>query len=215
MRLLRRGDSASSLDLLVVGLGNPGREYAGTATTSASWSSTSLAPRGHVVQTEVQRPIRRSPARRCEGRAAEARDLDEQVGEGGGGSRTLFKVEPDALLAVHDESDFDLGRLQMRAGGGLAGHNGLRSLASQLGTQEFLRLRISVGRPGRGDPRDLADFVLSDFEPEDGAEGLVARAADAVEALLREGLDESSAGSTRRLPRLHWSAARSLDLAVP
>ena len=128
----------------------------------------------------------------AQGRAAEARDVHERVGQGRRRRRRgSSRSSPDALLAVHDEGDFDLGRLQVRAGGGLAGHNGLRSLASHLGTQDFLRLRIGVGRPGRGDPRDLADYVLSDFEPEDDAEGLVARAADAVEALLREGLDEA------------------------
>jgi len=101
----------------------------------------------------------------------------------------FFKVEPQDLLVVHDEGDFDLGRLQLRLGGGLAGHNGLRSIAGALGTQEFLRLRIGVGRPGRGDPRALADYVLSDFEPGDHADAIVGRAADAVEALLRDGLD--------------------------
>src|ERR671936_3127692 len=101
----------------------------------------------------------------------------------------FFKVDPDALLVVHDEGDFDLGRLQVREGGGLAGHNGLRSIAQTLGTQDFLRLRIGVGRPGRGDPRPVADYVLSEFEPEVDVGALVARAADAVEALARDGLE--------------------------
>src|SRR5215469_5235123 len=74
---------------------------------------------------------------------------------------SFFKVEPDAILVVHDESDLELGRLQARLGGGLAGHNGLRSVAKSIGTPEFMRLRVGVGRPGRGDPRPLADFVLS------------------------------------------------------
>ena len=114
-----------------------------------------------------------------------------ESGQAVGAAARFYKVDPEAVLVVHDEGDFDLGRLQLRAGGGLAGHNGLRSIASHLQTQDFLRLRIGVGRPGRGDPRDLADYVLSDFEPEDDAEALVGRAADAVESLLREGLDES------------------------
>jgi peptidyl-tRNA hydrolase, PTH1 family len=101
----------------------------------------------------------------------------------------FFKVPPGQLLVVHDEGDFDLGRLQARAGGGLAGHNGLRSLAQELGTQDFLRLRIGVGRPERGDPRPLADYVLSNFDPHDDAEAIVARAADAVESIAREGLE--------------------------
>jgi PTH1 family peptidyl-tRNA hydrolase len=101
----------------------------------------------------------------------------------------FFKVEPDAVLVVHDEGDFDLGRLQARLGGGLAGHNGLRSIAGRLGTPDFLRLRVGVGRPDRGDPRSLADFLLSNFEPHDDADALVGRAADAVETLDAEGLE--------------------------
>jgi PTH1 family peptidyl-tRNA hydrolase len=101
----------------------------------------------------------------------------------------FFKLEPDSILVVHDEGDFDLGRLQLRSGGGLAGHNGLRSIAQHLKTQDFLRLRIGVGRPERGDPRPLADYVLSAFAPEDDAESIVTRAADAVETLDAEGLE--------------------------
>jgi PTH1 family peptidyl-tRNA hydrolase len=92
------------------------------------------------------------------------------------------------LLVVHDDVDLDVGRLQARLGGGLAGHNGLRSIAQALGTRDFLRLRIGVGRPGRGDPRDVADYVLSPFAPDEDSEAIVSRSADAVETLLTEGL---------------------------
>ena len=103
----------------------------------------------------------------------------------------FFKVDPDALLVVHDESDLEVGRLQVRLGGGLAGHNGLRSIAKSLGTPDFLRLRVGVGRPGRGDPRPLADYVLSDFQPDEDGAAIVARAADAVETLDTEGLERA------------------------
>ena len=86
-----------------------------------------------------------------------------------GPAAAFFKLEPSEVLVVHDEGDFDLGRLELKVGGGLAGHNGLRSIAQQLGTPDFLRLRIGVGRPERGDPRPLADWVLADFEPHDDA----------------------------------------------
>jgi PTH1 family peptidyl-tRNA hydrolase len=102
---------------------------------------------------------------------------------------SFFKLQPEAVLVVHDEGDLPLGRLQARIGGGLAGHNGLRSVAAHLGTPEFLRLRIGVGRPERGDPRPLADHLLSDFEPHEDPERLVAEAADAVELLDTEGLE--------------------------
>ena len=101
----------------------------------------------------------------------------------------FFKAEPDALLVVHDDVDLEPGRLQARSGGGLAGHNGLRSIAGSLGTQDFLRLRIGVGRPGRGDRRPVADYVLSAFEPELDVDALIARAADAVETIALEGVE--------------------------
>ena len=100
------------------------------------------------------------------------------------------------MLVVHDEGDFDLGRLELKDGGGLAGHNGLRSIADHLGTQDFLRLRIGVGRPERGDRRPLADWVLANFEPHEHAEEIVASAADAVEALVADGLSQAQAAST-------------------
>ena len=74
----------------------------------------------------------------------------------------------------------------------------MRSIAQHLKTQDFLRLRVGVGRPGRGDPRPLADYLLSDFEPHDDAESLVARAADAVEQLEAEGLERAQGAVNRR-----------------
>src|SRR5207247_1997900 len=99
------------------------------------------------------------------------------------------KVDPGALLVVHDDVDLEEGRLQARLGGGLAGHNGLRSIAQSLGSQDFLRLRIGVGRPGRGDRRSVADYVLSTFDPTVDVDALVSRAADAAETIAREGLE--------------------------
>jgi len=120
----------------------------------------------------------------------------------------FFKVEPDAILVVHDESDLEPGRLQARLGGGFAGHNGLRSVARHLGTPDFLRLRVGVGRPGRGDRRPLADYVLSDFEPHEDREGLVARAAEAVETLDTEGLAGAGPRVPPACPSRHWLCAR-------
>jgi PTH1 family peptidyl-tRNA hydrolase len=114
-----------------------------------------------------------------------------ESGRSVGAAARFYKVEPDAILVVHDEGDFDLGRLQARRGGGLAGHNGLRSIAQHLKTQDFLRLRIGVGRPERGDPRPLADYVLANFDPHQDADAIVGRAADAVETLDAEGLERT------------------------
>jgi peptidyl-tRNA hydrolase, PTH1 family len=112
-----------------------------------------------------------------------------ESGRSVGPAARFFKVAADRLLVVHDEVDLEPGRFQAKLGGGLAGHNGLRSVAHHLGTQDFLRLRIGVGRPQRGDQRPLADFVLSPFAPEIDVAGLVSTSADAVETLARAGLE--------------------------
>ena len=190
----RRGDRASSLDLLVVGLGNPGRDYARTR-HNVGW----------MIVDELARRHGGSWKSKFNGRVAEIRVDGHRVallkpetymnesGRSVSAAARFYKVEPDAVLIVHDEGDLDLGRLQARKGGGLAGHNGLRSIAQHLKTPEFMRLRIGVGRPERGDPRPLADYLLSDFAPSDDAETLIRRAADAVETLDAEGLDKTQA----------------------
>ena len=106
-------------------------------------------------------------------------------------AQRFYKTPTEAVLVLHDDVDLEVGRFQARVGGGLAGHNGLRSIAQSLGDPGFLRLRIGVGRPGRGDPRDVADFVLAPFDPHEDRDAVVTRAADAVETLLNEGLEET------------------------
>jgi PTH1 family peptidyl-tRNA hydrolase len=189
----------SSLDLLVVGLGNPGREYARNR-HNVGW----------LVADELARRHDGSFRSKFSGQLAEIRidghklallKPETYMNESGtsvGAAQRFYKLEPDAVLVVHDEGDFDLGRLQLRIGGGLAGHNGLRSIAQHLKTPDFMRLRVGVGRPGRGDPRPLADYVLSDFAPADDADALVARAADAVETLDADGVERAQAAVNRR-----------------
>jgi PTH1 family peptidyl-tRNA hydrolase len=186
----RRGERASSLDLLVVGLGNPGREYAKNRHNV-----------GQMVVDELARRHGGSWRGKFSGQIAETRIDGHRVallkpetfmndsGRSVKAVAAFFKLETDAILVVHDESDLELGRLQVRLGGGLAGHNGLRSVAQQLGSPDFMRLRVGVGRPARGDRRPLADYVLSDFEPDEDAAGILARAAEAVETLDAEGLE--------------------------
>jgi PTH1 family peptidyl-tRNA hydrolase len=180
----------TSLDLLVVGLGNPGRSYARNR-HNVGW----------LVVDELARRHGGSWRGKFHGQLADVRIDGHKVAllkpetfmnDSGRAVRAavqFFKLSPDAVLVVHDEGDLDTGRLQARLGGGAGGHNGLRSIVQQLATPDFLRLRVGVGRPGRGDRRPLADYVLSDFDEHDDADGLVARAADAVETLDAEGLE--------------------------
>jgi PTH1 family peptidyl-tRNA hydrolase len=190
VRLFRRGEPASALDLLVAGLGNPGREHAGNRHNIGWMVLAELARRhGYSFRSKFSGKI-------GEGRIGERRvallapeTYMNESGRSVGAAARFLKAAPESLLVVHDEVDLEPGRVQARAGGGLAGHKGLRSIAAALGTQDFLRLRVGVGRPGRGDPRSVSDYVLSDFEPEDDAETIVARAADAVEAIAADGLE--------------------------
>ncbi len=192
MRLLRRGERASTLDLLVAGLGNPGREYERTR-HNAGW----------MVVDELARRHGGSFRSKFSGQLSETRLDDLKLallkpetymnvsGQSIGAAGKFFKVDPADVLIVHDDVDLDPGRLQAKFGGGLAGHNGLRSIAQVLGTNDFLRLRIGVGRPGRGDRRSVADYVLGGFEPEVDVDELIGRAADAVETMARDGLEEA------------------------
>jgi PTH1 family peptidyl-tRNA hydrolase len=198
MRLWPRRQG-SSLDLLVVGLGNPGREYVRNRHNV-----------GYLVADELARRHGGTWRSKFSGRLAEIR-LDghkvallkpetymNESGRAVSAAARFYKLEPGEVLVIHDEGDFDLGRLELKVGGGLGGHNGLRSIAQHLKTQDFLRLRIGVGRPERGDRRPLADYVLSNFEPHDDAESLVNRAADAVEQLDADGLERAQAAVNRR-----------------
>ena len=189
MHLFRRGEAASTLDLLVAGLGNPGREYVRTRHNI-----------GWMVCDELAARTGGSFRSKFSGRLAEVRldglrlallEPETYMNESGrsiSAAARFFKALPEDVLIVHDDVDLEEGRLQARAGGGLAGHNGLRSIAQAIGTPEFMRLRVGVGRPGRGDRRSVADYVLSPFGPETDVDALVRRAADAVETIARDGL---------------------------
>jgi PTH1 family peptidyl-tRNA hydrolase len=189
VRLFRRGEKASTLELLVAGLGNPGPEHARDR-HNVGW----------MVADELARRHSGSFRSKFSGRLAETRFGDSRIallkpetymnesGRSIAAAARYFKVAPADVVIVHDDVDLPVGRLQARLGGGLAGHNGLRSISQALGTPEFQRLRIGVGRPERGDPRPVADYVLSPFAPEDDVEEIVNRSADAVQSLLSDGL---------------------------
>jgi PTH1 family peptidyl-tRNA hydrolase len=190
--LLRRGDGASTLELLVVGLGNPGREHAADR-HNVGWMILDELARRHGGAFRGKFNGRLAELR-IGGRRVALLEPETYMNESGRSvapARAFFKVPIEQVLVVHDEVDLDVGRLQARAGGGLAGHNGLRSIASSLGSPGFLRLRVGVGRPGRGDPRPVADYVLSPFDPADDVDTIVARAADAVEGICEHGLEET------------------------
>jgi PTH1 family peptidyl-tRNA hydrolase len=185
------GRSAPSIAHLVVGLGNPGARYAATRHNIGVRAVEELAGR-------LGGPSWRG---RWHGRVCETRDGDDRLalllpetfmnesGRSVQPAMRFYKLPPEQLLIVHDEIDLPLGDIRAKAGGGLAGHNGLRSVVQSLGTQEFLRVRIGIGRPERGDPRPVADWVLQPFAPGTDVDDLVQRGADCAQAVIRAGVD--------------------------
>jgi PTH1 family peptidyl-tRNA hydrolase len=186
--------TAPSIDWLVVGLGNPGARYRDTRHNA-----------GYMVADLLARRLDAGWRSRFSGRYAEVRDGELRLallepetymndsGRSVGAAMRFFKLQPAQLLVVHDEIDLPLGEVRAKLGGGLAGHNGLRSLADHLRTQEFARVRLGVGRPERGDPRPVVDWVLTPFEPHFDVAGLIEKGADCAQLALRDGIDAAIA----------------------
>jgi PTH1 family peptidyl-tRNA hydrolase len=105
----------------------------------------------------------------------------------------FYKLAPADVIVVYDDIELPFDRVRARAGGGLKGHNGLRSMAEALGTPDFLRVRCGVGRPRKGDQRSVADYVLGGFHDDEDPSRLIERAADCVEAIVRDGIEHAEA----------------------
>ncbi|MGQ0733514.1 MAG: aminoacyl-tRNA hydrolase [Acidobacteriota bacterium] len=174
---------------LVVGLGNPGPQYRDTRHNVGFWVIDELARRWELETAWRERDD--TLCARKAGGAILAKPLTYMNLSGFAVSRLrhFFQVEVPDLLVVVDEVALPLGRLRARARGGAGGHNGLRSIVEQLGSEDVARLRVGVGR---GDARrDLADHVLSRFEPDEREtiQAAVLRAADAAEMFVSEGIE--------------------------
>jgi PTH1 family peptidyl-tRNA hydrolase len=192
LRRDRRGErTGTPADLLVVGLGNPGDEYARTRHNVGFEVVDLLADRhGGRLRSGKERAL--AVEVRVGGqRLALARPLT-YMNESGAAVQALarrYGVAANRVVVVHDELDLPVGTMRVKAGGGLAGHNGLRSIKAHLHSDEFLRVRIGVGKPTSKERG--ADHVLSAFSKRERTEidVMVERAADAVEVILAEGVD--------------------------
>ena len=180
--------------LLVVGLGNPGPQYAKTRHNLGFMVADLLAAR-------IGAPFKvhkRSGAEVVTGRLgqrpvvlAKPRCYMNESGRQVGPLAKFYSIAPADVIVIHDELDIDFGRVRLKLGGGEGGHNGLRSVANALGTKDFQRVRIGIGRPpGRKDP---AAFVLEQFSVAERAEvpTLCELAADATELLVEAGLEQA------------------------
>jgi PTH1 family peptidyl-tRNA hydrolase len=191
MGFLRRS-GGGTLDALIVGLGNPGRQYARTRHNIGFMVADRLAERSGA-----------SFRNKYDGRFTETTIGDARVallepetfmnlsGRSVQGAARFYKLDPQEVIVVYDDIELEFDKVRAKAGGGLKGHNGLRSLADSLGTPDFLRVRCGVGRPRRGDPRSVADYVLGAFYEDEDPADLIERAADCVELILADGIDEA------------------------
>jgi peptidyl-tRNA hydrolase, PTH1 family len=188
--------SGARVDWLIVGLGNPGAEYARTRHNVGFMVADRL-----IERWQLPRPKSKYRGLLSEGRVGspgvdmtrvavlQPQTYMNEAGRSVGPARgALGPEELDHVLVVHDEIDIRFGEIRIRLGGGLAGHNGLKSIRTGLGSTEFGRVRVGVDRPPTTDPDRVAAYVLGRFsEPKADVEDLVERAADAVERVLRDG----------------------------
>jgi PTH1 family peptidyl-tRNA hydrolase len=178
--------------LLVVGLGNPGPQYAKTRHNIGFMVAELLAGRIGASFKVHKRSGAEIATGRLGGRSvvlAKPRTFMNESGRQVGPLAKFYSVAPADVIVIHDELDIDFGRLRLKLGGGEGGHNGLRSVANALGTKDFQRVRIGIGRPpGRKDP---AAFVLENFTAAERTEvpTICEQAADATELLIDVGLE--------------------------
>jgi peptidyl-tRNA hydrolase, PTH1 family len=187
-RRRERGDGGR-VDWLIIGLGNPGDRYARTR-HNVGFEVAALA----AERWGLPRAKKRYAGLYTDGRAGPGgprvgvllpQTYMNDSGRSAGPARGALGVELDRVVAVHDEIDLPFGRVEARLGGGLAGHNGLKSLRSELGGAEFHRVRVGVGRPDSTDPEIVSAHVLGRFsEPADEVRDLVERAVDELERLI-------------------------------
>jgi len=175
---------------LIVGLGNPGRRYDGTR-HNVGFDIVDLLARRHGADWELApRGTDALVARWRSAGAAFAKPLTfmNLSGTAVVGLMQFFKIEPADLFVIVDDANIELGRLRARARGSAGGHNGLKSVIGSLGSEEFARLRVGVGRGD--DRRDLADHVLAKFDADERAivGEAVGRSADAAELFVTEGI---------------------------
>jgi PTH1 family peptidyl-tRNA hydrolase len=186
------GRGGGPVDWLIVGLGNPGSEYARTRHNIGFEVADELARRWGLPKAKSKYRGLLTEGRTGPGGPRVAVLLPQtymnDAGQSVGPARGALKVDPDHVLAIHDEIDLPFGEIRTRVGGGLAGHNGLKSIRKALGTPDFARVRVGVDRPPTTDPDKVAAYVLARFrEPREEVQSLIQRAADAAERTVLEG----------------------------
>lgn len=192
--------------MFIVGLGNPGARYAHTRHNIGFWVVDLIAERwgrpvfrekfhGQIAQTEMTGTSGSSKLV-----LLKPQTFMNLSGQSVQPAMSFFKESPETTLVIHDELDLPLGRLMLKKGGGSGGHNGLKSITERLGTADYCRLRVGIGRPDADFRGDIADFVLQGFPPHetDAVQKLLDRSGDAVEAFVLRGLSDAMNHINRR-----------------
>jgi PTH1 family peptidyl-tRNA hydrolase len=183
------GGSSGPVDWLVVGLGNPGDRYARTPHNVGFAVAEAL-----VARWQLPKPAKRYAGLLTQGRTGPGgprvavlmpQTYMNEAGRSVGPARGALHLDLDRVLVVHDEIDLPFGEIRSRLGGGLAGHNGLKSVRQGLGSADFARVRVGVGRPDSTDPDIVAAYVLGRWrQSADEVRALVEAAADAAERIV-------------------------------
>jgi PTH1 family peptidyl-tRNA hydrolase len=190
------GRGAGPADWLIVGLGNPGAEYAGTRHNIGFEVADALLARWDLPKLKSKYRGLFTQGRTGPGGPRVAVLLPQtfmnDAGTSVGPARGALRVELDHVLVIHDEIDLPFGEIRVKAGGGVAGHNGLKSVRQALGSPDFSRVRVGVGRPPTTDPDRVAAYVLSRFkEPREEVQTLAERAANIAEDVVRRGITDT------------------------
>jgi PTH1 family peptidyl-tRNA hydrolase len=189
VRLPGRGGSSAPVDWLVVGLGNPGAKYAGSPHNIGFEVANELARRWDLPRAKTKFAGLLSEGRTGPGGPRVAVLLPQtymnEAGRSVGPARGTYKLALERVLVIHDEIDLPFGDVRTRLGGGLAGHNGLKSLKAELGGADFARVRVGVGRPESSDPEIVSAHVLGAFRQSNAEVAeLIDDAARAAEAIV-------------------------------
>jgi peptidyl-tRNA hydrolase, PTH1 family len=176
---------------LIVGLGNPGQKYAATRHNIGFEVGAELSRRWSLPKAKQKYRALIAEGRVRPGGPRAAILLPQtymnESGDAAGPARGELRVPLENVIAIHDEIDLPFGEIRAKLGGGVAGHNGLKSLKRGLGSADFWRLRVGVGRPDSTDPEVVSAYVLSRFaEPDEEVRKLIAEAADRAESLVEE-----------------------------
>lgn len=190
--------------MILAGLGNPGARYEKTRHNlgfmvvdliAERWGRPHFASKFHALVALAEPPF--SPEKQV---LLKPQTFMNLSGDAVVPAMAFYKLSPADVLVLHDELDLPLGRVQLKQGGGAGGHNGIKSVAERLGTPNFLRLRLGIGRPPADFKGDVASFVLESAPPSDAPiiEKMVEAAADAVEEVLKAGFSQAMNHVNRR-----------------